>query len=187
VRSILFQFALQQHDRLRVLEQLYQKCDNGQQQPAEEVIRSLLRDATAGTVNNYIVLDALDECTDREALLNFLHGLIASKQPSLRVLATSRREKDIEDQLKGIAHHNINIQSAVVDEDIHVYVRDRLATDTKLKRWPPAVQEEIITVMMEKASGMYGSSPKHYVWRADRIQGFGGRTVNLSHFDVVSI
>jgi ankyrin repeat domain-containing protein 50 len=161
VRSILFQFALQQHDRLHVLEQLYQKCGNGQQQPAEDEIRSLLRDAIAGIENKYIFLDALDECTDREDLLTFLHELINSKQQGLRVLATSRREKDIEDRLSSIAYHNINIQSAVVDEDIRVYVRGRLATDINFKKWPPAVQEEITTTMMEKAGGMYEYRPNH--------------------------
>jgi hypothetical protein len=50
------------------------------------------------------------------------------------------------------------------DEDIRVYVRGRLTTDVKLKKWPPAVQKEIDSVIMEKSSGMYGSSPKHHVW-----------------------
>ena len=162
MRSILFQFASQQHDRLHVLEQLYQKCGNGQQQPAEDVIRSLLRDAIAGTENKYIVLDALDECTDREDLLTFLHDLINSKQQGLRVMATSRRERDIEERLSSIAHYNINIQSALVDEDIRIYVRGRLATDAKLKKWPPSVQEEITTAMMDKANGMYEHHPKRH-------------------------
>jgi hypothetical protein len=41
-----------------------------------------------------------------------------------------------------------------VDEDIRVYIRDRMATDTKLKKWPVSVHEEIMTALMEKASGM---------------------------------
>jgi hypothetical protein len=156
VRSLLFQVALLQHDHLHRLEELYQKCDNGHKQPAEDVILSLFRDATASAGNIYIVLDALDECADREELLTLLNELITSKQPSLHVLATSRREKDIEDQLSRIARYNVNIESAVVDEDIRVYVRDRLDTDARLKKWPAAVQEEITNVMMEKANGMYG-------------------------------
>jgi hypothetical protein len=70
-------------------------------------------------------------------------------------MATSRRERDIVEQLKLIVDYNINIQSAVVDEDIRVYVRDRLTTDSKLKKWPRSVQDEIIRVIMEKANGMY--------------------------------
>lgn len=54
-----------------------------------------------------------------------------------------------------IANYNINIQSAIVDEDIRVYVHDRLATDSKLKKWPENVREDIIAVLMEKADGIY--------------------------------
>ena len=70
-------------------------------------------------------------------------------------MITSRREKDIEEQLDFLANYIINIQSVIVDEDIRVYVHDRLATDRKLKQWPAAVQEEITSAMMEKARGIY--------------------------------
>jgi len=155
IRSLLFQFAQQIPDRLHVLEQLYQSCDNGHKQPAAEKIRSLLSDTMAYTEHKYIILDALDECTDREDLLTFVRTLVESKQPGLRILATSRRERDIEEQLRMIADHVVNIQSAVVDQDIRVYVRHRLTTDPKLKKWPPSVQDEITDVLMDKAAGMY--------------------------------
>ena len=155
VRSLLFQFAQQARDGLQNVEQLYQKCGGGQQQPAEDVIRSLLRDIMGRIESKYIILDALDECTDREDLLTFICTLVDSKLPGLRILATSRSERDIEERLRPISDHNINIQSAIVDEDIRVYIRDRLATDMKLKKWPPSVQDEITAVMMEKAGGMY--------------------------------
>ena len=67
-------------------------------------------------------------------------------------MITSRREKDIEEQLGSIANYNINIQSAIVDEDIRIYVRDRLATDGKLKKWPEKVQEDIIRVYIQHVS-----------------------------------
>jgi hypothetical protein len=157
IRSLLFQYALQAHDILHDLERLYQKCSSGQQQPAEDAILSLFREAIARPGEKYIVLDALDECTDRESLLTFIRELTDSQPQDLRLLATSRREKDIEDELSPVAHHKINIQSAIVDADIRIYVRDRMATDTKLKKWPESVQNEIMTALMEKAGGMYGS------------------------------
>lgn len=154
IRSLLFQLTLQQQqNRLQTLEQLYQKCGNGQQQPAEDVIRSLLKDAIACTGHKYIMLDAMDECVDREDFLTFIRELVNSQQQGLRVMITSRRERDIEEQLNLLAHYNIDIQSAIVDEDIRVYIRDRLVTDSKLKKWPELVQKEIMTVMMEKADG----------------------------------
>lgn len=155
IRSLLFQLTLQQPNRLQILEQLYQKCGNGQQQPAEDVIRSLLKDAVACTGRKYIILDALDECTDREDFMTVVRELVDLQQEGLRIMITSRREKDIEEQLGSIANYNINTQSAIVDEDIRVYVRDRLTRDSKLKKWPEKVQEDIIAVLMEKSDGMY--------------------------------
>jgi hypothetical protein len=104
----------------------------------------------------YIVLDALDECTDREGLLNFIRDLMSSSPRDLRILSTSRREKDIDDELSQVANHNIDIQSAIVDTDIRIYIRDQMATDKKLKKWPDSVHNEITTALMEKAGGMYG-------------------------------
>jgi len=154
IRSILFQAALQANDILHDLERLYQKCSSGQQQPVEDTLHSLLRDAMVRPGLKYIILDALDECTDREELLAFIRDPAASKLRALHIMATSRREKDIDDELNPVADHKINIQSAIVDEDIRVYIRDRLATDTKLKKWPVSVQNEIMTALMEKAGGM---------------------------------
>jgi hypothetical protein len=158
IRSLLFQFAQQGSDVVEKLERLYQTCRNGQQQPAEDVFPLMLREAIAHPGEKYIVLDALDECTDREGLLTFLRELVGSKPRDLRVLATSRREKDIEDELSSVADHNINIQSTIVDADIRVYIRDRMATDTKLRKWPDSVQNEIMIALMEKAGGMYVDS-----------------------------
>ncbi|KIV93472.1 hypothetical protein PV10_04684 [Exophiala mesophila] len=153
IRSLLFQLAQQSGDGLQGLEQLRQKCTSGQ--PSDDAIQSLLQSTMERMGSKYIVLDALDECTDREDLLTFLCDLVNSKLTGLRVMATSRREKDIEDHLRPISNYNIDIQRAVVDEDIEVYVRDRLATDPKLTIWPEVVKAEIITVMMEKANGMF--------------------------------
>lgn len=159
IRSLLFQFALQAIDVVQDLERLHKKCSSGQQQPSDDIIHSLFKESMAYPGDRYIVLDALDECTDREGLLTFIRELIGSKPRDLRILATSRREKDIDDQLSSVANYNIDIQSAVVDADIRIYIQDRMATDTKLKKWSDSVKNEITTALMEKAGGMYGRVP----------------------------
>ncbi|KIX03389.1 uncharacterized protein Z518_06941 [Rhinocladiella mackenziei CBS 650.93] len=123
IRSILFQFAQQANHDLQNLKQMYQSCGNEQQQPAEDAIRSLLRDTTDRIGSKFVVLDALDECTDREDLLTFLRNLVDLKLTGLRVMATSRREKGIEERLTPMANYSIDIQSAVVDADIQTRFR----------------------------------------------------------------
>ena len=153
-RSLLFQFALQQQNCLQNLEDLYQRCENGQQQPPEERVRSLLKDAVVYTGHKYILLDALDECINREEFMVFIRELVYARHEGLHIMITSRREKDIEEEIGSIANYAINIQSAIVDEDIRIYVHDRLVTDTKLGKWPPEVHKDIVARLMEKAGGM---------------------------------
>ena len=74
---------------------------------------------------------------------------------TVHILATSRREKDIEDELSLVAHHNINIHRALVNADIRIYIRDRMTTDTRLTKWPLSVRDEITTTLMGRADGMY--------------------------------
>ncbi|KAK5202654.1 hypothetical protein LTR41_011600 [Exophiala xenobiotica] len=98
IRSLLFQVALQASEIFDDLERLYQKCSSGQQQPADDTIHSLLRDAMVRPGLKYIILDALDECTDREELLPFIREVTACKLRDFHIMGTSRREKDIDDE-----------------------------------------------------------------------------------------
>ena len=156
IRSLLFQFAVQNQETFHDIDQLYQECNCGQQQPAEESILSLLKDVMTRPADKYIVLDALDECSDRDDILTAIQELTRSNLNGLRILATSRREKDIEDEMANVANHSINIQSAIVDEDIRIYIHAQLSTDKKLKKWSESVHDEITAALMKKADGMYG-------------------------------
>jgi hypothetical protein len=73
----------------------------------------------------------------------------------LHILATSRREKDIEEWLEPLVNdqEKICIQSALVNDDIRTYVHEKLQTDRKLK-WSAKVQEEIEKSLMDGAHGM---------------------------------
>lgn len=76
---------------------------------------------------------------------------------SLHILVTSREEKDIEESLSKFMNNKdrIRVQSALIEEDIRAYVRSRIRNGHELKKWQkPEVQNEIETVLMEKANGM---------------------------------
>ena len=106
----------------------------------------------------FIVLNALDECNKRQELLITLEEIARWRTGKLHILATSRIEQDIAVSLEalvqdqGISH----IQNALVNNDIRIYVRERLQTYRGLERWQnrPEVQFEIETTLMSKADGM---------------------------------
>jgi hypothetical protein len=106
----------------------------------------------------YIVLDALDECTDRAELMSIFESIAGWHLDGLHLLVTSRRERDIESALERLVKDKeiICLQSKLVDEDIRRYIHQRLSTDKKLEKWSkdPDIVREIDTALMKGAKGM---------------------------------
>ena len=154
VRSLIKQFSVQCTGIPGPLEALYFQIQDGSRQTTVEALVSTLRDIMQTFQHTYIVLDALDECSEREDLLNLIEEIIDWKIETLHLLATSRKEQDIDDCLSSRVSNEINIQSSLVDADIRVHVRDQLRKDRKLKKWSPAAQSEIETALVDGAHGM---------------------------------
>ena len=141
-----------------VLQDLYSSCSNGGRQPTGEVLLSTLRQMMASLEDTYMILDALDECAERDELLSDLEQILSWEDANLHMLTTSRREQDIVESLTPLSdsRNRIDIQSTLVSADIRTYVHDRLQVDRKLRRWQkdPKVQLEIEKTLVEKADGM---------------------------------
>ncbi|KAH6662712.1 ankyrin repeat-containing domain protein [Halenospora varia] len=103
----------------------------------------------------FIILDALDECKEREELLLLLESLNSWGIEKLHVLATSRRERDIEETLESLVTSKICLQSALVNVDIGTYLFEQLQDDPKLKKWSANVRVEIKRTLMDGAQGMF--------------------------------
>ncbi len=77
---------------------------------------------------------------------------------NLHILSTSRREKDIEERIEPLTHdrRKMSIDSVRVNDDIRVYVHERLQADPGLKRWRKEsnVQQEIENTLMNKVDEM---------------------------------
>ena len=141
-----------------VLDTLYRSCMEGGRKPHfKEVVNTFYQMSIAfRTV--FIILDALDECRERPELLADIEELSSWEDIDLRILATSRKEKEIEDSFVHLTkdESRICIQSALVNADIRAYVHDQLQTNKKLQRWQkkPELQLEIENTLMDKAGGM---------------------------------
>ena len=140
------------------LQDLYSSCQNGHREPSGKMLLHALRQTVASLEDTYVILDALDECGERDELLKDFEQIVSWEDANLHLLATSRREQDIEQALTPMTNprNRINIQSELVNADIRTYVHDRLQIDRRLKRWQKdsKVQLEIEETLMKKAHGM---------------------------------
>lgn len=158
IRSLLSQLSMHCASVSPELETLYSSCMNGGRKPTFEALLETLHQMATAFENTFIILDALDECKERPELLADIERLVSWEDTDLRILATSRREKDIVDSILPLTkdENRICIQSALVNADIRAYVHDQLQTNKKLQRWQNKleVQMEIEDTLMKKANGM---------------------------------
>ncbi|KAH9885699.1 ankyrin repeat-containing domain protein [Xylariomycetidae sp. FL2044] len=159
--SILKQLSMQCPETPHVLSMLFTSCEDTDRPPSSDELLETLRHVLRSFADVYIIIDALDECSEVEELLEYLGCMMGWGMENLHILASSRPERVLEEglrpYLKDDARNKISVQSDVISDDLRTYIRGRLATDTKLKRWhkKPEVQAEIETALMQKADGMF--------------------------------
>jgi NACHT domain len=154
LRSIIAQLAVRDTQMLMELAKLYKYHDHGKQEPDRRSIVSTLYAMLKSPYRIYIMFDALDECEDRDGLMRMIDDLNKKCPNNVSILATSRKERDIESVLARIVTDNIGIQSAVVDKDIRIHVKTCLNKDFKLQRWRNEVKQEIENKLVSGADGM---------------------------------
>ncbi|KAL9633865.1 MAG: hypothetical protein Q9204_003224, partial [Flavoplaca sp. TL-2023a] len=164
IRSLITQLCAQSTSIPHCVEALYNKCSKHRSQPtppSDDSLRIVLSQLFGCFKEVYVVLDALDECIERHDLILALEGILTCQRPELHLLATSRRELELEEFLNTITKgaDRIGIQGMPVEADINSYVRGRLCTDRRLKRWHKSeLEKEIATTLTSKAHGMYVSA-----------------------------
>jgi hypothetical protein len=136
IRSLITQLSGQFTKKLKELELLFSSCNKGERQPDIGRLMTALKEIVEGFDETYIILDALDECSDRQELLDNVEEIQGWGLSQLHMLLTSRRLTDIEETLNLLtdSQNRICIQSALVDADILTYIHNRLQNDRLLKR-----------------------------------------------------
>ena len=155
IRSLIMQFS-DQCDGLPVaLVELYRSCNNGHQEPSLNAIQSTLQTILDGFKQTYIIIDSLDECTQREKLLIWLEGISHWTTGTVRLTVISRPERDIKDCILHLDACLVSISDESENIDIEIYLDKMLQMDTKLNRWDEETQKKIRSVLMAGAQGMY--------------------------------
>ncbi|KAF8519180.1 hypothetical protein JB92DRAFT_2675349, partial [Gautieria morchelliformis] len=101
------------------------------------------------------IFDALDECPDRHRFLKLIKEIHGWNFDTLRLLATSRYEQDIEKTLRDLVSHQVSMDEGLVDSDIRVYVSRALKDDNKLSKYSAEKKETIKTTLIDGAHGMF--------------------------------
>ncbi|KAL8993537.1 MAG: hypothetical protein Q9169_006273 [Polycauliona sp. 2 TL-2023] len=100
IRSLIHQLCSQRTSLPDCVDTLYMRCLERRSQatpPTYDMLKNMLHQVFGCFNDTYIVLDALDECTERHELITVLEEIAHSQKPGLHLLTTSRQDWDIQD------------------------------------------------------------------------------------------
>jgi hypothetical protein len=100
----------------------------------------------------FVIIDGIDECSDREGFCESLGYLVQVK--TFKVLVAGRPEHDIAtaDVFRGKSI--VRIDDVVVNNDISTHVRWYIEKDRKLRRHSGELKMELLTLITSKCDGM---------------------------------
>jgi hypothetical protein len=158
LRSLLCQLVQRSVVIPKGVDALFSSCENGQRKPSSHALLQVTKEAAQEFTHVYVILDALDECTQRSELMDMLEAVAEWQLDNLHLLMTSRKERDIERSLEEHIREEdaVCLQRDVVDKDIQRYVQQRLHDDKGLAKWnkDAVVRQEIEAALMCGARGM---------------------------------
>jgi hypothetical protein len=163
--SLLLQFCDDSDQCWEALSKLYATCGDGSEQPSEDALAQCLRDMLELQEHPiYIIVDALDECSNhtgtpspRKKVLKFLQDLARWRHPNLHLYITSRPEQDIQSTLKPLtpASRRVSLhEEGGQMRDINSYIHSFVRTDESMRRWSAEDQELVINMLSARARGM---------------------------------
>lgn len=157
IKSLLSQLSSKCPQLPHVLTELYKKCNDGRQEPSIEALENALLTVAEGFSHTYIIIDALDECTERPKALKWLESILRSTCGRIHVVVMSRQERVIQDRFKVLCAERISVADDPANRDIDIYLDQVFSTDEYLSSWDQATREFIRASLKDGAQGMYVS------------------------------
>ncbi|KAH7350622.1 hypothetical protein BKA65DRAFT_242529 [Rhexocercosporidium sp. MPI-PUGE-AT-0058] len=132
--------------------------------PDIETLQKVLLETLKGFSRVYVIVDALDECSDmedgRDRLLRCLNAIQQKEPANLHMFLTSRREKDIETSYRAIESAsekwdiNLEAYKPAIDHDIGLLI-DSTLSSLSYNSWPNELKEVAKKELIEKSDGMF--------------------------------
>lgn len=131
---------------------LYERHSNHGTRPSLDEIFAALKTTVMSFSTVYVIIDALDECTDRNGTRSQFLGKLRDLQQELdvRLMVTSRDSADIVNQFKS----SLTLEIRASPVDVKRYVRGQIHRLTRCVQRDEELQEEVEDKIVEAVDGM---------------------------------
>lgn len=158
--SFIMQLLIQQSaPEITAVQSLYANCR--ELTPTADLLNSfigIIEKIRTSFSKVYLVVDGLDEFTNRLEILSLINRLLNMNK--FNILVASRPEHEFEKAF--VNNHRLNIEENLVSEDISSYVTWQLENDEKLSKIKPVLKDEIKARLISQSHGMYFIFPTYF-------------------------
>ncbi|KAJ7872181.1 ankyrin repeat-containing domain protein [Mycena olivaceomarginata] len=151
LRTIILQLSAQSLHPYAVLHQQYESS-KGQTLPTYPHLLEVLDKLLSEFGRTYIVLDALDECTEDDILVQFISRLRQWTTTPLHLLVTSQPRQFYTNALASVTKVTLELEST--ERDIKLFVSHELRSQRYLEHVSQRA-EEITPKVVKKSNGMF--------------------------------
>nr|CEG03602.1 unnamed protein product [Fusarium acuminatum CS5907] len=177
LRSLAVQLYRAGNEGARRLDSLFSSHDDGRRQPDTNALSACVDTMIQIDGKVFIIIDALDECTAREELLQWLKHLASRKA---QLIVTGRPEVEFQSAIpRSFDKHNcILLDKQAVNADICSYVEATLNEKFNFvdKKLYPSILKEIRDKIGNRADGMFR-------WAACQLETLA-RCLNLADIEI---
>ena len=153
--TLVAEICRQSPEALEHIEEISSKYREFKSPCTLDTLCSALKECLDFQSRNFVIIDALDECNDRDEILRFIVDLAISC-PKLNLLLMSRKEKNIQRELQSLPQMTLTDVNTI--RDIERFVRSSLNAMIKSKRLKlrdESLHQEICESLCSRANGMY--------------------------------
>lgn len=138
-----------------MLDALFSQSEEGTRNVPFSSLFATIPQMIHGFKKTYIVIDALDECTECGDILETLKTMHMWREAELHVLVTGRRTSQIGEVLTELASDRLCVHESPIHDDIDSYLTECLASDRKLTRLPTDVRGDIYKTLINHRECKY--------------------------------
>ena len=132
----------------------YKNCGSGTSLPSRDVVQQICCSALQQLPETFIIIDALDECSEINLVAAWLKRLLIAGGERLHVLITSRNKPDITDHLSRIPQQQVVYLDDFTNADIKLYIDSCMKESRQLVQWSKEIQTSIRESLVAGAGGM---------------------------------
>ncbi|KAH7021445.1 uncharacterized protein B0I36DRAFT_388150 [Microdochium trichocladiopsis] len=159
LRSLAYQLHQTSHEVSRIIDQAFESHSSGKRQVDRSVLSQVVIRGLEAAPKAVLVLDALDECTTRRELLNWLKDAVDELEGSdLKLIITVRPEPEFTREVPRVfgPENWVALDKRAVDVDIRSYVMAELqAPRFSEKGIPQSILDSIVKKVGGGAEGMF--------------------------------